>query len=62
MAELYALPGPNYEGAVDSASAESAYYNFVDRFDMLGVGRDISLVTGLRRGVTGWWDGRRGGR
>jgi len=43
---LYALPGPNYEGAVDSASAESAYYNFVDRFDMLGLGRDVSLATG----------------
>ena len=41
---LHRLPGPNYEGAVDSASAESAYYNFVDRFDMLGVGKDIPLL------------------
>src|SRR5439155_24455851 len=31
---LYALPGPNYTGAKDSASADSAYYNFVDRCDM----------------------------
>jgi len=43
---LYALPGPNYKGAVDSGSADSAYYNFVDRFDMLGVGKDIALATG----------------
>ena len=43
---LHALPGPNYKGAVDSASADSGYYNFVDRFDMLGVGKDVSLVTG----------------
>jgi hypothetical protein len=43
---LYALPGPNYKGATDSASADSAYYNFVDRFDMLGVGKDIPLATG----------------
>jgi hypothetical protein len=43
---FYALPGPNYKGAVDSASADSAYYNFVDRFDMLGVGKDASLATG----------------
>jgi hypothetical protein len=43
---FYALPGPNYKGAVDSASADSAYYNFVDRFDMLGVGKDIPLATG----------------
>jgi len=43
---LYALPGPNYQGAVDSGSADTAYYNFVDRFDMLGVGKDIPLATG----------------
>jgi hypothetical protein len=43
---LYALPGPNYKGATESASADTAYYNFVDRFDMLGVGKDIPLATG----------------
>jgi hypothetical protein len=43
---LYALPGPNYKGATDSASADSAYYDFVDRFDMLGVGKDVPLATG----------------
>ena len=56
---LHTLPGPNYEGAVDSASAESAYYNFVDRFDMLGMGRDISLVTGnLSEGLLALVDGK----
>jgi hypothetical protein len=43
---LYALPGPNYKGATDTASADSAYYNFVDRFDMLGLGKDVPLATG----------------
>src|SRR5215475_3888151 len=43
---FYALPGPNYKDAVDSASADSAYYNFVDRFDMLGVGKNVPLATG----------------
>ena len=43
---LYPLPGPNYQGAVDSGSADSAYYDFVDRFDMLGLGKDIPLATG----------------
>jgi len=43
---LHALPGPNYQGAVDSGSADTAYYNFVDRFDMLGVGKDVPLATG----------------
>jgi hypothetical protein len=43
---LYPMPGPNYKGAVESGSAESAYYNFVDRFDMLGVGKNVPLATG----------------
>ena len=43
---FYALPGPNYKGAVDNASADSAYYDFVDRFDMLGLGKDVPLATG----------------
>ena len=43
---LYPLPGPNYQGAVDSGSADSAYYDFVDRFDMLGLGKDVPLATG----------------
>jgi len=43
---LYAYPGPNFKGAVDVASADSAYYNFIDRFDMLGLGKDIPLATG----------------
>jgi len=49
---LYPFPGPNYKGAVESGSADSAYYNFVDRFDMLGAGKDVSLATGnLSEGV-----------
>ena len=43
---LYPLPGPNYKDATESGSAESAYYNFIDRFDMLGVGRNVPLATG----------------
>ena len=43
---LYPLPGPNYKGAVDNASADSVYYNFVDRFDMLGVGKEVPIATG----------------
>jgi hypothetical protein len=43
---LVGLPGPNYKGATESASADSAYYDFVDRFDMLGLGRNVPLATG----------------
>jgi len=56
---LYPLPGPNYHGAVDSGSAESAYYDFVDRFDMLGLGKDVPLATGnLSEGLLALVDGK----
>ena len=43
---LHSFPGPNYKGSVASGSAESAYYTFVDRFDLLGVGENVPLSTG----------------
>jgi len=56
---LYPLPGPNYKGAVESASADSAYYDFVDRFDLLGVGKDIPIATGnLSEGLLALVDGK----
>jgi hypothetical protein len=56
---LHALPGPNYQGAVDNGSADSAYYDFVDRFDMLGVGKDVPIATGnLSEGLLALVDGK----
>ena len=56
---LHQLPGPNYKGAVENGSAESAYYDFVDRFDMLGVGKDVPITTGnLSEGLLALVDGR----
>ena len=56
---LYRFPGPNYKGAVENGSADSAYYNFVDRFDMLGVGKDVPLATGnLSEGLLVLVDGK----
>jgi hypothetical protein len=56
---LYTFPGPNYKGAVDNGSAESAYYNFVDRFDMLGAGKDVPIATGnLSEGLLVLQDGK----
>jgi hypothetical protein len=56
---LHPLPGPNYKGAVDSASAESAYYNFIDRFDLLGVGKDVPIATANQaEGLVALVDGR----
>jgi hypothetical protein len=57
--QLYPLPGPNYKNAADSGSADSAYYDFVDRFDMLGAGKDIPLATGnLSEGLLALIDGK----
>ena len=56
---LHTLPGPNYKGAVENGSADSAYYDFVDRFDMLGLGKDIPLATGnLSEGLLALVDGK----
>jgi hypothetical protein len=56
---LYTWPGPNYKGAVENGSAESVYYNFVDRFDMLGAGKDVPLATGnLSEGLLVLVDGK----
>jgi hypothetical protein len=56
---LYDFPGPNYMGATDNGSADSAYYDFVDRFDLLGVGRDVPIATGnLSEGLLAFVDGK----
>ena len=56
---LYPFPGPNYKGATDSGSAESAYYKFTDRFNLLGVGESIPLATGnLSEGVLALVNGK----
>jgi hypothetical protein len=56
---LYRLPGPNYKGATENGSADSAYYDFVDRFDMLGVGKDVPIATGnLSEGLLALVDGK----
>ena len=43
---LYPLPGPQLEGASDSGSAESPYYDWVDQFDTFGLGRNVPIATG----------------
>ena len=56
---LYPLPGPNYKGAVENGSGDSAYYDFVDRFDTLGVGKDVPVATGnLSEGLLALVDGK----
>lgn len=43
---LYATPGPNFKNVKDSGSADSHYYDWVDQFDTLGLGKNTPIVTG----------------
>jgi hypothetical protein len=43
---LYQLPGPQLQGVTDSGSAEASYYDWVDQFDTLGLGKNVPIATG----------------
>ncbi|MDA1095145.1 MAG: carboxypeptidase-like regulatory domain-containing protein [Acidobacteria bacterium] len=43
---LHATPGPKLKGVSHSANADYHYYNWVDRFDTLGLGADTPIATG----------------
>ena len=41
------IAGTDYQNATESGSADSPYYTFVDRFDLLGTGsNNVPMVTG----------------
>ena len=43
---FYPVPGPNFKGNPESAAADSNYYNWVDKYDSFGLGRNIPIATG----------------
>jgi len=43
---LYPTPGPNFKNLKDSGSADSHYYDWVDQFDTLGLGKNTPIATG----------------
>jgi hypothetical protein len=43
---FYPFPGPQFQNLKDSGSAETAYYNWVDQFDTLGLGKNVPIATG----------------
>lgn len=45
--KLYTIPGPQFQGvAMKGGSAESPYYDWVDQFDTLGLGKNVPIATG----------------
>jgi hypothetical protein len=43
---LYPAPGPRFKGVTDEIAADHHYYNFVDRFNTLGLGEDVPIANG----------------
>jgi len=43
---LYPSPGPNFKNVKDNGSADSHYYDWVDQFDTLGLGKNTPIATG----------------
>jgi len=45
--KFYTIPGPQFKGvAVADGSAEAPYYDWVDQFDTLGLGKNVPIATG----------------
>ena len=43
---LYPSPGPRFRGVSEEISTDYHYFNWVDQFDTLGLGRDVPIATG----------------
>jgi hypothetical protein len=43
---LYPMPGPQFKNVTDSGSVESPYYDWVDHYDTLGLGKNVPVATG----------------
>ncbi|MBI4265194.1 MAG: carboxypeptidase regulatory-like domain-containing protein [Acidobacteria bacterium] len=43
---LYRAPGPSFRNAPEAIATDFHYYNFVDRFGTLGLGRNVPVATG----------------
>jgi hypothetical protein len=43
---LHPVPGPRFKGVRGDVAADFQYYNFVDRFNTLGLGRNLPLANG----------------
>jgi hypothetical protein len=43
---LYPAPGPQMQGVKNSGSADFTYYNWVDQFDTLGLGKNVPIMDG----------------
>ena len=43
---MHVTPGPKFNGVTDESNTDMLYYNWVDQFDTLGLGRNVPFATG----------------
>ena len=43
---FFQLPGPQLKDVTDAGSAEASYYTWIDRFDVVGLGRNVPIAMG----------------
>jgi hypothetical protein len=43
---LYRTPGPHFKNATDEIAVDMHYYNYVDRFNVLGLGPNVPIANG----------------
>jgi hypothetical protein len=43
---LYPAPGPKFKGVTDEIAVDYHYYNYVDQFNTLGLGKDVPIANG----------------
>ena len=43
---MHVTPGPKFKGVTDESNTDMLYYNWVDQFDTLGLGRNVPFATG----------------
>ena len=43
---LHVTPGPKFKGVTDESNSDMLYYNWVDQFDTLGLGKNVPFATG----------------
>jgi len=43
---LYPIPGPKFKGVTEQTTADWSYYNWVDKYNTFGMGKDIPIANG----------------
>jgi len=45
--KLYPMPGPHFMGITEFGNADGTFYDWVDKFDILGLGKNVPILTAI---------------